>query len=244
MIQINLLPSVKVKFVKSQKLKRTVILVCAPLIIVSIASVSILAFIVYGGQRSQLSSLDQQSKSVIAQLEGVQGLGKILTIQNQLNNLDSLHAKKPVTSRLFPWLEQLTPNHLSISTLSFDYSTKTITITGEAPNSTLVNQFADTLKFTNYVSDATKNNSASAFSDVVLSSFSFTSDKNLNIVNYTLNAKIDTSLFVINSKNIKLQIPNQVTTRSQTENPDLLFKTPIKPSTAPTSTNNVTTGGN
>jgi hypothetical protein len=242
MIQLNLLPQVKINFIKSQKLKRVALMVCIPLMTISILLVVFLAYIVYGSQKSKLSSLDTKAAASIDQLNGVKGLGKILTVQNQLNNLDSLHATKPITSRIFTWLNQLTPNDVSISKLTIDYPTKTITIEGASITTNLINQFADTLKFTTYTDSKTNNATPYAFSNVVLSNFSFNNSGGL-IVDYTLTATFDPILFNVQTSNVKLVIPNQVTTRSQTENPDVLFKPKVAPPTTQSATNNVG-GGN
>ena len=237
MIQLNLLPQVKVNFIKSQKLKRVALLVCIPLMTISILIVVFLAYVVYGSQKSKLSSLDSRAVASIDQLNGVKGLGKILTVKNQLNNLDSLHATKPVTSRIFNWLNQLTPNDVSISKLTIDYPTNTITIEGASTSTNLINQFADTLKFTTYTDSKTDKTTPAAFSDVVLSNFSFSNNGTL-IVDYTLTAKFDPILFNVQTSNAKLIIPHQVTTRSQTENPDLLFKPKVTPPSNQTTTSN------
>ena len=241
MIQLNLLPQVKINFIKSQKLKRTALLVCIPIMAISILTVILLAYIVYGSQKSNLSSTNDKANALTNQLNGVVGLGKILTVQNQLNNLDNLHATKPITSRIFDWLEQLTPNRVTISNLTIDYPTNTITLEGAAPSTNLINQFADTLKFTSYTDNKTNGASPNAFSDVVLSNFSFNADGGL-IVDYTIKFNFDPTLFNVQTSDIKLVIPNQVTTRSQTENPGLLFEPKVTPSNSAKVNNSL--GGN
>ena len=87
MIQIILLPDLKVKFLKSQQLKKTVLMITVPLVFISIATVATMSYIVYVGQKNQLTDLEQKAVSSTNQLEAVNGLGKILTIQNQLKSI-------------------------------------------------------------------------------------------------------------------------------------------------------------
>jgi len=231
MIQINLLPDLKVKFLKSQQFKKTVLMITIPAVLISIAAVATMSYIVYVGQKNELTDLEQKAVSSTNKLEAINGLGKILTIQNQLKSISTLHSQKPISSRVFGYLEQLTPNSVTISTLTIDFPTNKMTIVGTAPSTILVNQFADTLKFTNYLDDQNKTNQKPAFSNVTLSSFSFGTN-----LQYTVTVDFDQALFDINNTNVHLAIPNIVTTRSQTENPDNLFKQAPKPTTTTTTT--------
>ena len=231
MIQINLLPDLKVKFLKSQQLKKTVLMITVPLVLISIATVATMSYIVYVGQKNQLNDLEQKAVSSTNQLEAVNGLGKILTIQNQLKSIATLHSQKPISSRVFGYLEQLTPNKVTISSLTIDFPTSKMTIVGTSPSAILINQFADTLKFTNYLDDQNKTTQKPAFNNVTLSSFAFGTT-----LQYTVTVNFDQALFNINNTNVRLAIPSIVTTRSQIENPDNLFKQAPKPTTATTTT--------
>jgi len=63
MIQINLLPDLKVKFLKSQQLKKTVIMITVPVVLISIAIVATMSYIVYVGQKNQLNDFQQKAAS-------------------------------------------------------------------------------------------------------------------------------------------------------------------------------------
>lgn len=218
MIQLNLLPDVKIKFIKTQRLKRLTLMISVPLCILLIALLSFLAYDVYVLQKNKLTASADAIATDSEQLNKVNGLGKVLTIQNQLNALDSLHSQKPVTSRLFTYIQQFTPTGITISDFKLDYATSTMNIQGDASSVVAINQFADTLKFSQYsVTGVTTNKNA--FKSVVLSSFS-AGDK----VSFTITSQFDPALFSSSSSKIALVIPNIVTTRSQTENPDALFK--------------------
>ena len=230
MIQLNLLPDVKVKFIKTQRIKRLSLMISIPVCVLLIALLSFLTYDVYVIQKNKLSSTSEAISADSEQLNKINGLGKILTIQNQLNSLDSLHSQKPVTSRLFTYIQQFTPAGISISDFKLDYATSTINVQGDASSVVAVNQFADTLKFSQYSvagSAANKN----AFKSVVLSSFTAGTK-----VSFTITFQFDSALFSSTSSKIALVIPSIVTTRSQTENPDALFKPQPTPATTTTTT--------
>ena len=91
MIQFNLLPDVKIKYIKTQRTKRMVILVS---LLVSAASLALVTIMFVSVQVIQKKSLNDLSKDIVAetkQLQDVQDLDKILTIQNQLTALPALH---------------------------------------------------------------------------------------------------------------------------------------------------------
>lgn len=219
MIQINLIPDVKDNYIKAQRKKRVVMLSAFTVSGVFLSIVVILGFIVYGAQKVQLSLLDKDIKSNSAKLKKIESLDKILTVQNQLNSLTSLHQSKPVTSRIYDFLPQITPTNVQISDLKLDYETSAMEITGTAVSLEYVNKFVDTLKFTDYITDKTTEKKR-AFSEVVLTNFNV--DK--KSVKYTINMKFDPMIFSSEAKTVTLIVPSITSTRSQTEQPDL-FKT-------------------
>lgn len=230
MIQINLLPDVKLEFVKARRLKRTIIVICS---LVSAASLLIFALLFIGVtvvQGQHLRNLEADIAEQTKQLEGIPDIAKILTIQNQLNSLPALHSEKPVASRVFTYIQQLAPTEASISSLTVDFDGQTMEITGNATNLAAVNKFADTLKFTSYTTEMNEANQAdadkkTAFSEVTLAQFGVatsgtTGDKPTT---YTINLKYAPEIFS-SQNNAKLLIPNQVTTRSETEKPQVVFE--------------------
>jgi Tfp pilus assembly protein PilN len=219
MIQLNLLPDVKTKYIKAEASKKRIIFISILVSGISVGVILILGSYVYLGQKYQLSSLDKKIKTNSQKLKDINGLDKILTIQNQLNSLPSLHDQKPVTSRLFAYLPQITPNDVQISSLDLQYEDSTIQIVGVAKTLEAVNKFVDTLKFTEYNTDQNKTNKT-AFSKVVLASFGVT-DKEIT---YTIDMNFDTAIFSSDAKKVTFVIPKITSTRSQVEQPDALFK--------------------
>lgn len=218
MIQLNLLPDVKVKYIKAQRSKRMVLLSAIVVSGVSLGILAILVSVVYGAQKVQLSYYDKEIKKNTAELKKIDGLDKILTVQNQLLSIDGLHAEKPVTSRIFTFLPQITPSDVQIASLNLKHEDSTMQISGTAKSLEAVNKYVDTLKFTKYSteSSATPEN---AFSSVVLSSFSRTD----NDAGFTVALKFDPAIFKGENKTVTLVVPKITSTRSQTETPSALF---------------------
>lgn len=216
MIQFNLLPDIKLEYMRARRTKRTVMFVSSA---VSIAALSIFVVLVVGVkvvQRQHIDNLTDDIKVSSTNLRNTENLNEILTIQNQLNSLAGLHEQKVATTRLLDYVRQFTPQNVSISSFDIDYVESTVTVTGAAPTLVDVNRYADTLKFTKFLAEG---NTELAFSEVVLSSFG-KSDKGAS---YTITFKYDPGLFD-NTKLVLLQVPaDTITTRSQ-DKPELLFE--------------------
>lgn len=150
MIQVNLLPDVKLEYIKSKRLKRSVFAIC----LMASGAVLVLFILLFLSvtvvQKQHLSNLEEDITSQTEELKAMPDLAKILTIQNQLNALPALHHEKPVTSRIFTYIQQLAPQEASIDTLTVNFDEHSMTVEGSAISLAAVNKFADTLKFTTY----------------------------------------------------------------------------------------------
>lgn len=218
MIQMNLLPDVKLAFLKAERQKRIVMFVST---IVIIASLTLLAFLLLSVkvvQQKSLSDLEKDIDSVAAELQSVQDLDKILTVQSQLGSLAGLHENKVTSSRLFDIITQVTPAEASISSVKVDYEAYTIEVMGKVDSLRSVNKYADSFKFTTYTLED-GDEPAAAFANVVLSSFSRQNEE----AEYTLTMNYDPQLF-INTIQPKLSVPNIMSTRADVERPTALFQ--------------------
>lgn len=224
MIQFNLLPSVKLEYVRARRNKR-VTLVAAALVAAATLSVLVILFVgVQVIQKKYSDDLAADIKSESSKLENTQDLNKILTIQNQLASLTPLHDQKYVASRLLGYIKQVTPAKASMAKMSVDFSAQTIDIVGSTDSISTVNKFTDTLKFTTYKTDDGKE--ANAFSAVVLAAFG-RDDKGAS---YQISFKFDPVIFA-NSNSVALTVPpGKITTRSETEKPEALFQPLSNPS--------------
>ncbi len=212
MIQFNMLPDIKVQYIKAKKAKRVVITVSILSVVVSAALLVIMISATLF-QKQHISDLNKDIKKYSSDLEGTEDLAKILTIQNQLNSLPGLYAQRPVLSRLFGYVQSVTPKDVSFTNLNVNFADSTIKVRGTAPTLEAVNRFVDTLKFTTYtVKDSEEKKFA--FSEVVLTNFT----RDTKAASYTVDYKFDKDIFDA-SKEVVFSVPTTVTTRSETQLP-------------------------
>lgn len=215
MIQFNLLPDVKQEYIKTQRIKR---LVTSVSFIASAAALFILLVAlssVYIVQKKSIHDLNADIKTNSAKLKGTENISDILTVQSQLNSLATLNTQKPVASRVFGYLSQLTPTQATISDLRVDYTANMMTISGNAPSFDVVNTFVDGLKYTTYtVKDSST--SQNAFSTVVLASFSRSSKS----ATYSITLSFDPIIFNT-ADDVTLSVGNQ---SSSAQQPSIIFK--------------------
>ncbi len=215
-VQFNLLPDVKLEFNRAQHAKRLVYGLSTLAVGVVVAIFVISFFIVNVLQKTLINKTNDDIKTYSQKLKSIPDLDKVLTIQNQLKSLPGLHQQRQVISRLFNYLPQLTPSKVNIGQLSLDADAHTVNITGTADTIALINTFIDTLKFTKVQVGADKSSQKPAFTNVVLSNVG-RSDKKAS---YTIDASFDPILFD-SSKIASLSVPNEVTTRSVINTPDI-----------------------
>lgn len=218
MIQFNLLPDIKIQFLKAQRQKRLFILISTIVIIASITVLVLLAVTVFGVQRKSINDLTNDIASASEELQSTEDLSKILTVQNQLNVLPELHNEKPVAGRLFGYLNDATPNNINIARAQADFTTNTLTLSGGANALEDVNQFIDTLKFTNFTTNG-DDERRRAFSGVVLSNFG----RDATAATYTIELTFEPIIFS-EQHTVALIVPNIITTRSEVAQPQALFE--------------------
>jgi hypothetical protein len=235
MIQFNLLPSVKLEYIKARRTKRLVMVASA---VVTGVSLTIIIMLFVGTSVIQHKHLDNLQADIDRDSKALQNtpeLDKILTIQNQLIALNGvhdgknvkpgLHDQKPVADRLGTYLPQLVPNALTISKLDVDFDATTMSFEGAATGVDVVNKFIDTLKFTSYKAGE---QNGSAFSEVVLVDFTRTNSAGKDGATYQVSLKFSPVIF--DSANaVQLQVPNIISTRSTTQKPTALFEEIKKP---------------
>lgn len=222
MIQFNLLPDVKLEYIKARRTKHIVMLSSFVVTGVSIGLIILLFVNVNVLQKRHLDNLNDDIQAKTSQLKAEQDIDKILTVQNQLATLNGLHDAKPAAKRLGTYLAQVTPDKVTISDLKVDFTAKTMTFDGGAEDLKAVNTFIDTLKFTTF--DLGEEKDKHAFSNVVLASFSRTDDdQSATNASYQITLAFDSTIFDI-KESIRLKVPDQITTRSVTERPAPLFQ--------------------
>lgn len=200
MIQFNLLPDVKLEYIKTERLKRTVIGVSLLASAVALVVFVFLVLAVDVFQKKNINDLGNDITAASKELKQKPDLSKMLTVQSQLKSLTGLHDDKPSTSRLFDFMDSLTPDKTSISELDLDMQADTLTATGTASSLDVVNELADALKYSTYTT-GTDSTAKNAFSSVVLSSF----DRNDKNATFTIDFMFDPTIFS-NASDVQLKV--------------------------------------
>lgn len=137
MIEINLVPDVKQELIKAQRARASVISMAILVGLIAVGIVVLLAIWVFGVQTARSVISDNTIQSESEKLSSVEDVNNTLTIQNQLSKLSEMHNNKTITSRIFDILTTINPrepNNVSITNLSLDLLTSTITIEAQAAN--------------------------------------------------------------------------------------------------------------
>ena len=137
MIEINLVPDVKLELLKARRQRKLVVSASILVAIVSVGVVALLAVYAFGAQTALEAIADNSIKDESGKLDDIKDLSKTLTIQHQLNELSSLQKDKKVSSRLFDIISVTVPsgeNQVRISRLNMDTEANTIDIEAEAAN--------------------------------------------------------------------------------------------------------------
>jgi Tfp pilus assembly protein PilN len=225
MIQFNLLPDVKLTYIKTQRLKHTITIFAsigaATLLVIFVITYLITDVV----QKNHIKSLNTQITTLTSQLQKTPNLKTVLTVQDAVNALPGLNASKPVTTRLSGYISSVTPAKATISSLTVNFTDNSIDITGQADSLATVNLFVDTLKQSTYQT-ATNGPTVNVFSDVILSSFSFTSSSGAT---YSITTDFAPAIFSQANNNITLSVPT--TTSSHNGSSGVLFQTQTNTST-------------
>src|SRR5258708_2354311 len=189
-VQFNLLPDSKLARVKSSRSRNLLVsaavfsaIASAGLFLILLSTTSVI-------QKKQLNDADKTIASETAKLQSMNGLDKMITVQNQLSTLVDLHKNKHISSRIFSYLPEITPTQVSLGRLALDFKAGTMQIDGMADSQKSVNTFIDTLKFTTYIVNS-GDSPKSAFPSVVESSFSIGTKG----ASYSLSVAFDPALF-------------------------------------------------
>lgn len=146
MIDINLLPSVKREYLKSQQMKRTVVLGSGLLSVTAIVILGLLWSYVNVVQPQHQKNLEKDIQSGVAELKSKDNAVKIVTVQGALEQLPGLQDKKLITSNLFTYVTNFTPQSVSYSDIKYDATANTLTLQGATNTVEQANVLANNLK--------------------------------------------------------------------------------------------------
>jgi Tfp pilus assembly protein PilN len=205
MIQFNLLPDVKLQYIKAQRVKRTVITIS---LLAGVAALALFLFLIVTVKVVQTKMIDSKTKQIAEMSDEIRqtpNLSKMLTVQSQLDRLTELHDNKPVMSRIYDYMNKLTPVTVSVSQLTVEMEAKTMTIDGSADSLEAANAFADALKFTTYTVKDTQAPPTNAFTQVMYNSVNRDSTK----ASFSITLQFDQAIFS-NTQEVNLQVNKSV----------------------------------
>ncbi|MES2876551.1 MAG: hypothetical protein V4678_03720 [Patescibacteria group bacterium] len=137
MIEINLVPDVKLELLRARKQQKMVISIAIIVAVVSVGVVALMTSYAFGVQSIAEAIADGNIEKESNKLNDVKDLSKTLTIQSQLGKLSSVQEEKAVTSRLFDIIGVTVPsgeNQIKVSQLSLDSAESRIDIEAQAVN--------------------------------------------------------------------------------------------------------------
>jgi len=201
MIQFNLLPDVKKEYIRVKRQKHLLMTVSLVSAAAALVVTGLLFSYVQFGQKSHIDDLTADVNAEISAINSIEDFNQILTIQNQLNALPELHQSKPETSRIFAYLNQITPTDVRISGVNLDILNQQLTIEGTADDLVAINRYIDTIKFSTYTTSDLED--GSPFYDV-LSELNRSEDS----ASYQLSMFFEPIIFD-NTVEVTLAVPDQ-----------------------------------
>lgn len=215
MIQFNLLPDIKQEYIRAERMKRLMVSVSFVASAAAIVLLVVAFSSVYIAQKKIINDLNDSISTSSRKLKNEPNISDILTVQSQLGSLDTLNNQKPVASRMFGYLSQVTPTQTTISDMRADFVQNTMTISGNSPSLDAVNTFIDSLKFTNYTVKGASDTKP-AFSSVVLANFS----RSATSATYSITFSFDPAIFNV-TDDVTLLVGSQ---NQSAQEPSIIFK--------------------
>ncbi|PID33149.1 hypothetical protein CR969_02300 [Candidatus Saccharibacteria bacterium] len=212
MIEINLLPDVKYELLRTRATRNYVTALSILVGVIGIVATLALGFI-FGTQLAAEAWQDGQIKSKSQELLAIEDLNKSVTIQNQLNTINTQHETKKINSRLFEVLGAINPakpNNVKISTVKVNPLENIITIEGSAQNGFIALEvFKKTISNTNVqVGEGEDKISQPLASDIQPESTSFGEDaKGRRVLRFTFSFTYPDELFAISEQSVTINTP-------------------------------------
>lgn len=143
MISLNLLPDSKLEHLQGVRKQRKVSALCFGAIAAG-AALPIILVAVWGGQKALLGIVQGNIDEKIDQLQSVEDLEQILTVQNQLRALPGLYDQRLFYTTLLGVLPTLLPADAHLSSVGMNESNQ-LELAGLAANAATVNDFISIL---------------------------------------------------------------------------------------------------
>lgn len=232
MIQINLIPDVKLEMLRSQQIRNVAVSIAVFAAIIAGGAVVALG-LVYGGQIGLQAKYKADIKKEYSQLSQTKDINNALTVQGQLEKISDLNNDRSIDSRMLDVLTKVnpsSPDNVKIARVAIDPTTSTLTIEGSAAGgypSTEV--FRKTILHTNVTyqkENGGENQTDPLTTEVDLKDTSYGQDNTgAKVVRFTVSFKYLDHLFDNSLKNVVVAGPTGRTdvTDSATRVPDSMF---------------------
>lgn len=231
MIELNLLPDIKLQYVRAGRARRRVVSIVSVGGLIAVGLVVLFGIYVYAVQPARGYFLDNSIRDNAKKLSDVKDLNGYLSVQQQLAALPELHGQKQVYSRIIsylPILNPTAPNNIRISRLVISSEDKnTLKIDAFAPSYTAATIFESTVRSARFSYGGDANvQTVPLFSAVSLTNAALGQDSNGNkVVTFTLTLTASDPVFAFDSTNASISVPNKNATGSAASVPSDLFET-------------------
>lgn len=134
MYEINLVPDVKIKMLKTLRLRNIIFFICIVTVAVAGGVTAVLGSVA-GGQAIARASKDSKIEDLSTQLLGYENISEFLTIQDQLGKIAEINENKQLLSRVFNVLDAFRPqgnDKVEISELAINMSTLKLNFEAQA----------------------------------------------------------------------------------------------------------------
>lgn len=134
-VQVNLVPDVKQELIQAERQRNRVIATAAIVTLGALGFLAFLAMTAFVGQTLLLNNADNKISDEFKKYQDNEGIDEMITLQNQLSKIDSLHDKKPISSRLFTMLTvviESEANQIKVSRMEYKSDTGEIIIEGQS----------------------------------------------------------------------------------------------------------------
>ena len=132
--EINLVPEIKYQMLKSMRFRKVSTFVCA--IVAGVVGLTTAAFgIIVLIQNNTLASQDTKLEKMAGKIQEFSSMDDFLTLQSQLNAIQTVNDNKQVLSRIFGVLSMLRPkggDELTLSKVSINMEDNSVTMEGQA----------------------------------------------------------------------------------------------------------------
>lgn len=208
MIQVNLLPDIKLEYLRAKQTKHMVVVGS---VLSTLAALSVLVLLfsyVQIVQPRHRANLQKDIDSGIEEVKSKDNAVKITTVQGVLEQIPKLQDGKPATSSLFTYLTSFTPRDVSYSEVKLDIAAGTLTLSGQTTTLEQANVLANNLKSAKFTySQNDSQQTIQPFKDVVFASLGKSdSSQGTKPVAFQLGLAFDPVLFSQGLKDPKISV--------------------------------------